>query len=117
MTTDPVLEQQHLILDVTEMIVELMNERGVTRSELADRLGKTKGHISQLLSGSRNLTLRTLSDIFVALDFRFLPTAMPMAEPYTGYLRSRPANGLRFSTPRTRKSANQESQRDLADSA
>jgi Helix-turn-helix len=57
MTTDPVLEQEHLILDVTEMIVELMNERGVTRSELADRLGKTKGHVSQLLSGSRNLTL------------------------------------------------------------
>ncbi len=73
MTTDPVLEQEHLILDVTEMIVELMNERGVTRSELADRLGKTKGHVSQLLSGSRNLTLRTLSDIFVALDFRFCP--------------------------------------------
>ena len=105
MTTDPVLEQEHLILDVTEMIVELMNERGVTRSELADRLGKTKGHVSQLLSGSRNLTLRTLSDIFVALDFRFLPTAMLLTEPYATYLRSRPEKGLRFSNAKPKKSA------------
>jgi transcriptional regulator with XRE-family HTH domain len=116
MTTDPVLEQEHLILDVTEMIVELMNERGVTRSELADRLGKTKGHVSQLLSGSRNLTLRTLSDIFVALDFRLLPTAMPIAEPYVDYLRSRPANGLRFSAERSVKKERL-SRRNLAETA
>lgn len=105
MSTDPVLEQEHLLLDVTELIVELMNERGVSRSELADRLGKTKGHVTQLLSGSRNLTLRTLSDIFVALDFRFLPTAMLLAEPYSSYLRSRPEKGLRFSNWQPKKSA------------
>jgi transcriptional regulator with XRE-family HTH domain len=114
MLTDPVLEQEHLLLDVTEMIVELMNAQGVTRSELADRLGKTKGHVTQLLNGSRNLTLRTLSDIFVALEFRFLPTAMPIAEPYSAYLHSRPENGLRFSTSKPKKTANRRVQTNLA---
>jgi transcriptional regulator with XRE-family HTH domain len=117
MSTDSVLEQEHLLLDVTEMIIELMNVQGVTRSDLALRLGKTKGHVTQLLNGSRNLTLRTLSDIFVALDFRFLPAAMPLAEPYVHYLRARPENGLRFSSTTPKKAAGRKVQPNLASSA
>jgi transcriptional regulator with XRE-family HTH domain len=60
-------QQERVILEVTERICELMDEKGVSRTELAERLGKTKGHVSQLLDGSRNLTLRTLADVFTAL--------------------------------------------------
>lgn len=60
-------QQERAILEVTERICELMEEKGVSRTELAARLGKTKGHVSQLLDGSRNLTLRTLADVFTAL--------------------------------------------------
>ena len=42
------LEQERLILQVTEFIVQLMQEQNVTRTELARRLGKSKGWISQL---------------------------------------------------------------------
>lgn len=60
------LNQEELILDVTEAIsVELANS-GMMKKELADKLGKTKGYISQILGG-RNLTLRTLADIADAL--------------------------------------------------
>jgi transcriptional regulator with XRE-family HTH domain len=60
--------QENLILECTERVCELMNQKNVSRSELANRLGKTKGYVSQLLNGSRNLTVRTLADMFFALD-------------------------------------------------
>ncbi len=66
-----ILGQERLILEVTEMICETMEEAGISRTELADRLGKSKGHVSQLLDGSRNMTLRTLADIFTVLEKQF----------------------------------------------
>ena len=52
------LAQEELILEVTETICELLENEKISRKELADRLGKSKGFISQLLNGGRNLTLR-----------------------------------------------------------
>ena len=60
--------QEQFILECTEFICKLMKEKGITRAELADRLGKTKGYISQLLNGRYNMTIRTLADIFYVLD-------------------------------------------------
>lgn len=48
---------------VTEDILVAMEDLGVTKSELAKRLGKSKARISQLLSGGSNMTIGTLSDI------------------------------------------------------
>lgn len=64
------LQQEQLILDVTERILELLDNEGVTQSDLAERLGKSRSHVSQILNGRRNLTLRTLSDVGHALDHR-----------------------------------------------
>jgi transcriptional regulator with XRE-family HTH domain len=46
----------------------LMDTQDVSRSELANRLGKSKGHVTQLLGGNTNMTLRTLADVAYALD-------------------------------------------------
>lgn len=59
--------QELLITEVTEAIWKAMEEAGVNKTELANRMGATKGYVSQVLSGSRNMTLRTLSDICFAL--------------------------------------------------
>lgn len=64
------LRQEEFILEVTEQICGLMEQQGISRKELAERMGKSKGRISQLLDGEANLTLRTLSDIFSALDHK-----------------------------------------------
>ncbi len=64
------LDQERLIMQATERIVELMQEQSVTRTELAKRLGRSKGWISQLLAGEANFTLRTLADVFGALGQR-----------------------------------------------
>jgi len=60
-------QQERAILEVTELLCEIMEEERVTRSELATRLGKTRGYVTQLLAGRANMTLRTISDVFGAL--------------------------------------------------
>lgn len=63
--------QEGAILDTTELICELMKEAGVSRSQLAHRLGKSKGYVTQLLDGSRNMTIRTVSDVLTNLGQEF----------------------------------------------
>ncbi|CRI65313.1 hypothetical protein THIOKS12330009 [Thiocapsa sp. KS1] len=60
--------QELLIAEVTEAIWEAMQAAGITKTELANRLGSTKGYVSQVLNGSRNMTLRTLSDFCCVLN-------------------------------------------------
>jgi transcriptional regulator with XRE-family HTH domain len=59
--------QEKLIVEVTEAIAKVLNESNISQAELARRLGTTKGYVSQLLNGGRNLTLRTLADVSDAL--------------------------------------------------
>lgn len=60
--------QEGLILEVSESILEVMDIAKVSKVDLANRLETSKSHITQLLNGTRNLTLRTLADIGWALD-------------------------------------------------
>lgn len=61
------LAEERLIADVTEALWDVMEQMDVSKTELATRLGKSKGHVSQLFSGSRNMTLRTLAEICFVL--------------------------------------------------
>lgn len=63
-----IAQQEWLILQVTEHIADLMNKKGITKKQLADKLGRSKGYITQLLDGRTNMTLRTISDVMWALD-------------------------------------------------
>ena len=67
---DRLVRQEELILQVTGVMTEALENAGVTRAELARRLGRSPGFVSQVLGGGRNLTLRTLSDIAAALSLR-----------------------------------------------
>ena len=64
------LRQERLILDVTEALAGALEDSGVTRAELARRLGRTPGFVTQVLGGGRNLTLRTIADIAAALSLQ-----------------------------------------------
>jgi len=61
------LNQERAILELTELICEIMEEENVTRADLARRLGRSKGFVTQLLDGRANMTIRTIADIFTAL--------------------------------------------------
>ena len=61
-------QQERAILEVTELVCQIMDEQNVSRAELAERLGRTKGYVTQLLDGRANMTVRTISDVFLALE-------------------------------------------------
>jgi len=60
-------QQEWLILQFTELVADIMEEKGIRKKDLAEKLGRTKGYITQLLDGRANMTLRTVSDIMWAL--------------------------------------------------
>lgn len=70
--------QERAILETTELVCEIMEEQNISRVELAKRMGVTKGFVTQLLDGTANMTLRTVSDVFVALGYEFHPTRSPL---------------------------------------
>jgi len=65
--TDPAFILEGVLLDVNERICALMDAKGISRSELARRLGKSRQYVTRLLNGQPNVTLRTLTEIAVAL--------------------------------------------------
>ena len=67
---DRLLRQEELILEVTETLTQALEAAGMTRAELARRLGRSPGFVSQVFGGGRNLTLRTIADIAAALSVR-----------------------------------------------
>ena len=64
-------EMYGLVTQLTNEINWLLQERGLTRADLAASMGVSPGRVSQILGGGENLTLRTLAALAVALDARF----------------------------------------------
>ena len=60
-----------LLTQLTNEINWHMRERGLSRADLAARMGVSPGRVSQILGGGENLTLRTLAALSTALDARF----------------------------------------------
>ncbi|USE34103.1 helix-turn-helix transcriptional regulator [Endozoicomonas sp. SCSIO W0465] len=69
-----VCAQEDLIMNVTEDILVIMEDKGISKAELARKLSKSRSYVSQVLDGARNMTLRSLADICYALDIK--PTVM-----------------------------------------
>ena len=63
-------EQERLILWTTEAICEAMEKRGVNHAAIAGKLSTSRANVTQLLSGSRNMTLRSLAALAHACDMR-----------------------------------------------
>ena len=78
-TGEKVWHQERAIFETTERICELMVQNDVTRTELASRLGKSRGYITQLLDGTSNMTIRTLSDVYLALGRAYHSTDGPIS--------------------------------------
>ena len=64
-------EMLALVTQLTNEINWCLRERGLTRADLAARMGVSPGRVSQILGGGENLTLRTLAALSTALDARF----------------------------------------------
>lgn len=76
-----------LVTEAGEFIARLMQERGVTKADLARRLGKSRAYITQMLSGSANLTVRTLAEVAYALGAEVRLEAAPIEAVERGQAR------------------------------
>ena len=63
-------ERESLAFEAAELISKLMEAQDVSKAELAKRIGASKSHVTQLLNGSRNMTMYTLADLAYALGHR-----------------------------------------------
>ncbi len=62
--------REELVYNVTEDILVALEDLEITKKELARRLGKSRSFVTQVLSGARNMTLGTLSDICFSIGAR-----------------------------------------------
>ncbi|EOC1277710.1 XRE family transcriptional regulator [Cronobacter sakazakii] len=65
--SDREMARERLLFNTTEDILIGMEDAGLNQTDLAKKLGKSKAYVSQLLDGTRNMTLKTLADISYAL--------------------------------------------------
>lgn len=64
-------ERLRLIEETSNRIKNVLAQEDVSYKELAKRLDMTPGHVSHLMSGTRNMTLATLAEIADALGYQF----------------------------------------------
>jgi len=67
-----------LVLEASEFIARLMQEKKVTKAELARRLGRSRAYVTQMLSGSTNITVRTLAEVAYVLGAEVKLEAVPL---------------------------------------
>src|SRR5688500_6363140 len=67
--------------EIADMIHELLAHRGVSRAELARRLGKSRAYVTQLLRGGTNVTIETLGSIADALDCKLVVRGLLVVKP------------------------------------
>ncbi len=57
---EPIMKETDLSFEISDRICELMNERRLSRKQLADALGRRPSEITKWLSGQHNFTIATL---------------------------------------------------------
>lgn len=86
--------------ELYRQVADYMEREGINQTQLADRLGVSKGYISQVLKGEFNYTLKKLIELSLALgrvpQINFVPLSRlltkdqkPVKKPQMGKTRSR----------------------------
>ena len=95
-------EEERLILWTTEEIAGAMVAQGLSRADIADIIGTSRANVTQLLSGSRNMTLRSLARLAHACGMRaavhFEELSNSVFAPAGDYSTTPQVAPMRFST-------------------
>ena len=67
---DPEFILESVLFDITEKISLEMKKSGISKTELAQRLGKSKAFVTRILKGNHNMTLKTLLSISMAMNLK-----------------------------------------------
>jgi transcriptional regulator with XRE-family HTH domain len=68
--SDPEFVAEGLAIKVTEEILECLESKQLTQSQLADQMGVSRAHVSRILNARPNMTLLTIAKIAVALGVK-----------------------------------------------
>lgn len=63
-------ERDRLAVWTMDAIAGLMDEKQITKADLARKIGSSRPYVTQLFSGSKNPTLGTVADLAWALGYR-----------------------------------------------
>jgi DNA-binding Xre family transcriptional regulator len=74
-----IYEREALAFEASELISSLMEEQAVSKTKLAELIGTSKSHITQLLSGTRNMTMHTLADLAFVLGHKVEIRSSPLS--------------------------------------
>jgi transcriptional regulator with XRE-family HTH domain len=79
----PAFHLENAILHFTSALCEQMEVNGLNKAELARRLDKKPSYVTRVLSGSTNLTMKTMVSFAMALEVTFMPELkVEIAETY-----------------------------------
>ncbi|MBU2492653.1 MAG: helix-turn-helix transcriptional regulator [Bacteroidetes bacterium] len=67
-------------LDILAEIKNLMTEKNISRTELAEKLKKSKSFVSQLFSGDKALNLKMIAQFQEIFDAKFIPSFKDYSE-------------------------------------
>ncbi|MCD6589493.1 MAG: helix-turn-helix transcriptional regulator, partial [Candidatus Fermentibacteraceae bacterium] len=65
---DPLFLVEYMKLTLTDDIFTVMEEESISKTELANRLGKSRQYVSRILNETANFTLDSIARIAAALE-------------------------------------------------
>ena len=69
-------------LDISQQVYKWLDEKGWTQKDLASKLGKREAEVSKWLSGTHNLTLRSIAKLEAALGEDVILTPLKAEKRY-----------------------------------
>lgn len=77
---DAVYAQEAAMVDASELIARALDASGMTRAELARKLGVSRAEVTARLKGERNITVRKLAETLHVLGQRLALDTEPTAD-------------------------------------
>lgn len=74
-------------LSFVSELEKLIQKRGITRKEYAEKLGKSQPYVSKVFRGEENFTIKTMTTLLKALDGKLSIHATPKEEGQVDWLR------------------------------
>lgn len=56
------------VMDFTEELAKIMNDNGISRTELANRIGSSKSYVTKVFGGQANFTVETMTKLALAVN-------------------------------------------------
>ena len=76
------LAETKALLDTTNLLNMALREAGIKQKDLAAQLNVTQGYVSRVMSGTENLTLRTVARFLYALGKQYIQACVSRDSHY-----------------------------------